>query len=175
MLKLSLKRYLLPLLLASSLLLAATAACNGGSSPAAKSPAPQGSPAPLGSATPQRSPASSPGASPQASLSPTVTAVNPGLNAIEVVAGYLADEGVGGHKLDTNATAECTFEVGGGTPINESQLALGQFCVTLEEGGVSKSVYVVELPDSGEKWRLTLEMNSDDSKWKVTNVEKATG
>lgn len=132
--------------------------------------------------------------SPDASPGGATSVITPGsgTSPAQAVGTYIITNGLDGHKLDLNTLADCPLEDApvtpelGETPSDEptpsgtvqqvSRASLSQFCLTLIDFLPEESVTIfVDLPETGEVWTMKLEFDSDDSLWKVKDVDKVSG
>ena len=109
------------------------------------------------------------------------TTVTPGSGDSPAVAvgTYIDANGLDGHKLDLSRQAECPLEpvqtVIAGTPTILSRLFMGQFCLASKDWEPDKAItIIVDLPDTGERWEMKLEFDSEVSLWNLLDVKKVS-
>jgi hypothetical protein len=116
-------------------------------------------------------------ASPVAGQTPLVKpSPGSGYEPIQAILSYGETTGFDGLRLDANVQTDCPLTDLLGTPGVASTMALGQFCVVFKDVAYQKATTaVLQLPDTGESWEMKLELDSEDSLWKVTSVNKVGG
>ena len=110
------------------------------------------------------------GATPSGSFTGTI---GEGESPAEAMGTILIFEGLDGHRLSEDLTAECPLEDVLETPGVISRSGMGQFCLTFidftsTDGGIA----VVENMEDGGVWEF--ELSVDDRHWKVENIEKVS-
>ena len=116
----------------------------------------------------------------------TVTSVitpGAGANPVLAVGTYVFEHGLDGHELSQDPEEHAECPPGGavittvpGTPTLVPRIFLGQFCLTPQDAAPeSETTIILDLPDTGEAWEFKLEFDSEDSQWKVTDVDKISG
>ena len=120
----------------------------------------------------------SPDASPNAAFTPVITPGSGDSPAV-AVASYIDANSLDGHELDLSRETECPLEpvqtVTAGTPTIVSRIGLGQFCLASKDFVPDKAItIIVDLPDTGERWEMKLEFDSEVSLWKIEDVKKVS-
>lgn len=99
--------------------------------------------------------------------------VGEGAAPLEAIGTVLRFDGLDGHLLDENASADCPLEDVLETPGVNARYSLGQFCLTfIDFTPTQAGLTVVENMEDGGIWNFELSVN--DAIWKVEKVEKVS-